>query len=224
MKKADRKRNKRIRIQNKKLCKKYLWLIPRNRWTGKICWDQPYEFTELDDMPSGWRKAFGDIWCEEYQKVLKKENRIQEFRVEQIKEKFGQLRFYHNGGSQELHDLTWCFEYISEYICVRCGKLNSPVINNYGWYEPLCKQCYEKESSRYKQLYSYQERLEEAGVESIDDMLIPTSVTLNTYSKGKDTTRIIDMSNLVAKIRYKNRKKKNNVLDCDFDSDKTIIK
>ena len=39
-----------IRIEeNKKLCKEFPFLIPRNRWTGEIPDDYDYTYTELDD-------------------------------------------------------------------------------------------------------------------------------------------------------------------------------
>ena len=44
---------------NQKLIERFPFLIPRNRWTGKIPEDYDYSYTELDSMPDGWRKAFG---------------------------------------------------------------------------------------------------------------------------------------------------------------------
>ena len=213
-KKPTKKYNKLLRMRNKKLCKKYPWLIPRNVWTGRISWiEYPYDNTELDNMRIGWRKAFGDIWCEEIQKILKKNNFVHDFRIVQLKEKYGQLRCYTNGHPKELDDLIWCFETISEYVCVRCGKLDTPIINNYGWYIPVCKKCYEKQDfyGNFFNFKSYQERLDEAKVEKKEDMIIPISVTLSTWSKDNgDQKRSIDMVTLVEKIRYKNRHRRTN--------------
>ncbi len=44
---------------NQKLIERFPFLIPRNRWTGKVPEDYDYSYTELDSMPDGWRKAFG---------------------------------------------------------------------------------------------------------------------------------------------------------------------
>lgn len=119
------------------------------------------------------------------------------------------FRQYTNGYPKEMSDLIWAFEIISEYVCVRCGKLHSPIINNYGWYEPLCRDCYEKQD--YKTV-TYDERLKEAEIETIDDMMIPTSFTLSTWSKDKgDQERTVDISWLVNKIIYKNRKRRTNI-------------
>ena len=44
---------------NQKLIERFPFLIPRNRWTGKVPEDYDYSYTELDSMPDGWRKALG---------------------------------------------------------------------------------------------------------------------------------------------------------------------
>ena len=44
-----------MKIKNWLLIKKYPWLQQKNAWTGESL---GYEFTWLDDMPQGWRKAF----------------------------------------------------------------------------------------------------------------------------------------------------------------------
>ena len=72
--------------ENRKLCEKYPFLIPRNRWSGMRIteaqdggyWpgnpeaipEYDYEYTELDSMPEGWRKAFGIQMCEEIKQEL----------------------------------------------------------------------------------------------------------------------------------------------------------
>lgn len=45
---------------NQELIERFPFLIPRNRWTGKVPEDYDYSYTELDSMPDGWRKAFGE--------------------------------------------------------------------------------------------------------------------------------------------------------------------
>ena len=62
-------------------------LIPRNRWTGEVVEDYDYSYTELDAMPDGWRKVFGEQMCEEIQNELNKlsgEDKLK-YRILQIK-------------------------------------------------------------------------------------------------------------------------------------------
>ena len=83
--------------RNKELIKKYPWLLPHNRWTDKVSDDYDYSYTELDAMPDGWRKSFGEEMCEEIQKELEKCNAVEGYRILQIKEKYAMLRWYDSG-------------------------------------------------------------------------------------------------------------------------------
>lgn len=127
------------RIQNKKLIKKYPWLKPYNVLTGKTWKDYRYETTWADDLPRGWRKAFGDMMFEEIDKVLKQTNTT--IYIEQIKEKYGQLRFYFSGTS-ELHDIVEKYSTLSGNICIKCGKPDVPMLDT-GWICPVCQECFE---------------------------------------------------------------------------------
>lgn len=209
--KAGSKNLKRERIRNKRLCKQYPWLIPRNSWTGEICWiKRQYDHTELDDMADGWRKAFGDVWCEEIHKALVECNFVDGFRIDQMKEKFGELRCYVNNYAPPIDHIINAFEVISQHVCIKCGKLDSPAIDDYGWYLPLCKKCYEQTAGYFSKLnrVSYEDRLVEAKIEEAD-MKIPEIYTIRRWSKDKDDAEdiVYDISDLVAKIRYKNRKR-----------------
>ena len=86
-----------IKQFNRDLIDKYPWLKPWNRWTGKTSKDYDYEFTELDDMPEGWRIAFGDQMVEEIHQQLVKYDYVNDYKIVQIKEKWGGLRWYDGG-------------------------------------------------------------------------------------------------------------------------------
>ena len=55
---------------NQKLIERFPFLMPRNRWTGEVPEDYDYSYTELDSMPDGWRKAFGEQMCEDIREEL----------------------------------------------------------------------------------------------------------------------------------------------------------
>ena len=82
---------------NKEIVSKYPWLHPTNRWSGKKDEDYAYVYTELDAMPDGWRLAFGDDMIEEIHQELVKYDFVDSYRILQIKEKYGYLRWYDNG-------------------------------------------------------------------------------------------------------------------------------
>lgn len=73
---------------NQKLIERFPFLIPRNRWTGKIPEDYDYSYTELDSMPDGWRKAFGEQMCEDIREELVRAEYLDQYRITQIKEKY----------------------------------------------------------------------------------------------------------------------------------------
>lgn len=102
---------------NKDLLKRYPWLEPVNAFSGKRIiqcsgkngekgfWpgdpnknpDYDYSYTVLDEMPRGWRLAFGDDMIEEINQELLKYDFVEDYRVIEIKEKWGGLRWYDGG-------------------------------------------------------------------------------------------------------------------------------
>lgn len=135
-----------IKEENRKLCERYPFLIPLNEWTGKPIKDYDYEWTYLDDIPEGWKKAFGIQMCEELRDILLEADYLDKYQVVQAKEKYGSLRWYSNGYPASVDDKyhAWLkkYEYLSEKTCIRCGK---PGTMRYdGWVSPWCDECYDE--------------------------------------------------------------------------------
>ena len=97
------------------------------------------EYTELDSMETGWRRAFGIQFCKDLKKQLKKEGSLYKFRIIQLKEKWGLLRVYHNG-SDEIETIMEKYEEISKKYCIRCGKPATKVTK--GWISYYCDSCF----------------------------------------------------------------------------------
>ena len=136
-------KKKRIRLKNKQLCKRYPFLISRNVWTGKIIKNN-YDYTQLDEFPKGWLKAFGYQMLEEIREDCIEHDYLDKLIVFQIKEKFGGLRVYVNFHIKELDELIDKAEQKSFSVCEKCGseenvttKPNRP----YGWILTLCDNC-----------------------------------------------------------------------------------
>lgn len=128
---------------NKELRELYIWLRPRNCWTGEYI-EVNDDFIELDFMPIGWRIAFGDKMCKELDKILKKANYQNEYRIMEIKEKYGELRWYSNSIPEKIWEeySKWEDKYTkkSRHTCIVCGKRGKIDYKQY-WLEPLCKKC-----------------------------------------------------------------------------------
>jgi len=56
--------------------------------------------------------------------------------VEQIKEKFGSLRFYYQGGDDFVSGAVWLAESMSESMCEECGAPGKRTQG--GWVRTLC--------------------------------------------------------------------------------------
>ena len=146
MNKRIKKKQRKLRY--KKLCKRYPFLTIRD-WDDKPL---SFNFTYLDDMPSGWKRAFGIDMCEDIRQVLVKANYLYDYRVGQVKEKYGTLRWYDYGAPssifRELQDVIDKYEELSYRTCIRCGRPATKI--SLGWISPFCDECAEKLSDRIK--------------------------------------------------------------------------
>lgn len=103
-------------------------------------------WNELDEMPTGWRKAFGIQMCKDIKKQLKKDKYLYRYRITQIKEKYGGLRWYDAGCSKELYNIIQKYETLSYETCVECGKPATKMSS--GWICPYCDDCYPEQANK----------------------------------------------------------------------------
>ncbi len=127
----------RIRLFNRKLIGRYPWLIPLGS-EGKRYF---YGWTSLDMMPSGWRRAFGDAMVEEIHQDLLRCHFEKDYRIIEIKEKYGGLRWCDGGTPLEsrVHDIIGKYEDISFDTCIICGDRAELVSK--GYILPYCIFC-----------------------------------------------------------------------------------
>jgi hypothetical protein len=96
-----------------------------------------------------WGMSHGDGWfgilckmCENIQKVLDKNPELVEgFKFAQIKEKFGTLRVYVDGGNKEIWDIIDQAERQSGLTCEECGTTEGNITTKGGWIRTLCDPC-----------------------------------------------------------------------------------
>ena len=125
--------------KNKKLVKKYPWLLPRNVFTDEIVSDYDYSWTEFDNIPEGWAYAFGMNLVKEIHAELVKHNLVEKFRIHQIKEKYGSLCFYTNFTTPEIDKIVSRYQKMRAVTCIQCGKPAKFVTT--GWILPYCEDC-----------------------------------------------------------------------------------
>lgn len=130
--------------KNLNLCVKYPFLVPRDVFTGEEdeCYD--YSYTYMDDIPDGWRAAFGEQWASDVQDAINKmpaEERNRTY-VLQLKEKYGMLTQYFSHYTDELRAVIQKYSIISSRICIDCGEPATKI--SQWWISPYCNECAEK--------------------------------------------------------------------------------
>lgn len=129
--------------QNQALCEKYPFLNPvrdeKMPLSSEGIKDWDYRFTELDNMPDGWRIAFGEQLCDELKAELEKAGRLDQYYILQIKEKYGTLCWYDSGNTSAGYGILEKYERISARTCICCGKPATKITR--GWISPYCDAC-----------------------------------------------------------------------------------
>jgi hypothetical protein len=84
-------------------------------------------------------RALGD-WL--YKNAPRKNLIPMTMQIDQIKEKFGGLRFYYSGGDEAICGMVNLAESLSYKICEDCGSTKD-IGYTKGWITTMCKECYE---------------------------------------------------------------------------------
>lgn len=106
-------------------------------------------YTELDGMPDGWRKAFGIQICKEIKHELYKtggRKAVLAYRIDDIKEKYGSLRWYDSHTTMGVQKVIEKYAYISEHTCVVCGEMATCTTPLEYWKCPYCDEHAPKQS------------------------------------------------------------------------------
>jgi rubrerythrin len=104
----------------------------------------------LDQMPRGWRIAFGIDLCKDLKEALIKDNALDEYKIVQIKEKYGGLRWYDNWSTNEICKVLDKYEELSYTTCIVCGKPAKYLSK--GWICPFCEDCIDEPKERYEEI------------------------------------------------------------------------
>lgn len=125
----------------KEINEKYPYLNPENSgdWAYGNCDDESW----YDCVPTGWRKLFLEM-CDDINTVLEKYNIPKtDLKVHQVKEKYGDLRFYYGGlsdpANDEIHRIVNEYSNKSYYTCIECGKAATK--QSRSWICPYCDNC-----------------------------------------------------------------------------------
>lgn len=76
---------------------------------------------------------------------------VEQVVVAQIKEKFGGLRFYYDGGDDQIRGMVRMAESWAEHHCEECGKPGKS--RSGGWIRTLCDEHEAERQARYKERF-----------------------------------------------------------------------
>ena len=129
---------------DKQLCEKYPKIFAdRNKPMTETCMCWGF------DCGDGW---FGiiDLLCGEIQNHIDWKNRdkevVHQVVAEQVKEKFGTLRFYTRGGDDYIDGMITMAEAMSGITCETCGKPGQRYGD--GWVRTLCEEHEQERQAR----------------------------------------------------------------------------
>ena len=105
-----------------------------------------------------WGFACGDGWFNILDQLMgniqhhidwknKKEEVVPQVTLDQVKEKFGTLRFYYSGGDDVIDGMVRMAESMSGVTCEECGSPGKRVGG--GWVRTMCEPCEDKRTAAY---------------------------------------------------------------------------
>lgn len=108
-------------------------------------------YTFIDCAPRGWAKLCEDL-CAELKPLLKKVGYVDKYKLYQVKEKYGGLRWYDGGAPTEIYS-EYCalirkYEDLSYKTCCICGAPATKMST--GWISPFCDKCAEGVNDRFE--------------------------------------------------------------------------
>lgn len=106
--------------------------------------DSNNEWVEEYGLPA-WKKIQdGTVEKDKFDWLEKEPQLIPQVVADQVKEKFGTLRFYYHGGDEKIHGMVQMAEWMSSQICEVCGRMDELVNqNSKGWIRTTCPCCVE---------------------------------------------------------------------------------
>ena len=123
-------------LQSNERCQKYQDMVIAARSGNWTLFDEYYDYYLKDDLKyiEAQRKQVLEGEIPSYQQ-LKEE--IPQVVATQVKEKYGTLRFYYNGGDDTIDGMVRMAEAMSAVTCETCGASGKTLYG--GWIRTLCK-------------------------------------------------------------------------------------
>lgn len=127
------------------------WLLMEYPWLRMEENEEDEIHTFIDCAPGGWAKLCEDL-CAELKPLLEKVEYVDRYKLCQVKEKFGGLRWYDCGVPAPIYDeykaLIHKYEDLSCKTCCICGAPATKMST--GWISPFCDKCAEGFTDKFE--------------------------------------------------------------------------
>lgn len=137
---------------DKLLCEKYpAMMVNRNGAVTETCMCWGFEcgdgwYNILNLLMSNIQNHI-DHNNKNFEKGYKQYKQVPQVTLDQVKEKFGTLRFYYTGGDEYIRGLVSMAESMSAVTCETCGNPGEQTRG--GWIKTTCKPCEAKRETEY---------------------------------------------------------------------------
>jgi hypothetical protein len=137
---------------DKLLCEKYpKMMVNRNKDMKETCMCWGFEcgdgwFNILDQLMGNIQHHI-DWNNQNFDKGYTQYKQVPQVTLDQVKEKFGTLRFYYSGGDDVIDGMVRMAESMSGVTCEECG--NPGERRGGGWVHTFCTPCEEKRAAAY---------------------------------------------------------------------------
>jgi hypothetical protein len=109
------------------LIEQFPWLNPREDWSNDYLeFDEAEEaWTELDDLPDGWKEGFLEEMLYEIDEVLNEYDCVEDYRVIKAENNNGLFKWEHAGypieAKEELDNIVKVYRKAANETCMECG-------------------------------------------------------------------------------------------------------
>jgi hypothetical protein len=110
------------------------------------------------EIGDGWLTLIYHLFCDIEDELRLHPELRENFRVSQVKEKFGGLRCYTYGSSEQIEALISNAESLSVHICEQCGETGSR--RPMGWIVTLCKKCFWEHIKKNWHQYGFRTKID----------------------------------------------------------------
>lgn len=134
------------------MCGEYPFLIPRDPSDGhrltddKMFWDAisasdeyNFETTLLDDLPAGWKKAFGESLCLYLKDALEQSGNFDDYVVYNAGRRLGRLLWVDNCNDDRVRSVIDRYADMSAETCCVCGERAD--VFSVSERMPYCRSC-----------------------------------------------------------------------------------